>query len=103
MKLQLGKTIIALLVVFMIAHQMNAQSCSTVIGSKSGTVYPSGPAKVQATSKGNQVKVKIRKTGGKARAEVKIFVGGILEGSMGIYQWQPNRSLANQNHQWGKR
>jgi len=70
------------LVAFMFAafsFQSNAQTCTTVIKSKTGKVYSANPANITATATSNQVTVKIKKTAGRAETQVNVYVDNVMQ------------------------
>jgi|GEM_PF-6676279 len=71
-----------LLAIAIVAFGFNsaAQSCSSTLKSRSGTVMAAGPAKIEFRATSNSVKVEINKTGGKAKTTVNIYANGSFKG-----------------------
>ena len=82
----------------------SAQTCSTTLTSKSGTVYSANPANITTTATSNQVTIKVRKTGGRAETQVNVYVNNVMQSNPIEYDngtyipsgWQ-TRTLNNVN------
>ncbi len=72
----------------------NAQTCNRIYLKKGGTVYSAGPANLTARSATNEVKISFMKTGGRAEAEVNIYLNDQLLPSKTIHlnngNWDDN-------------
>ncbi|MCW5520943.1 hypothetical protein J1N09_13925 [Aureitalea sp. L0-47] len=71
--------LIALIAFCAIPFTTSAQTCSTVLKSKNGTVYSANPATIITTATSNQAVVKISKTGGRAETQVNIYVNNVMQ------------------------
>lgn len=73
-----------LLAIAIVAFGFNsaAQSCTSTLTSRTGTVMAAGPAKIEFRATSNSVKVEINKTGGKAKTTVNIYANGSFKDRM---------------------
>ncbi len=76
------KIIIAICLCFFISISVSAQTCLTVLKSKTGKVFSARPAIIKTTSPSNQATITIKKTGGRAETQVNIYVGGQYKGKL---------------------
>ncbi len=76
------KTIILALAVLMVGITTNAQSCTSTLKTRSGTVMAGGPAKTTFTATSNSVRISVNKTGGKAKTTVNIYANGSFKDRM---------------------
>jgi len=86
------------LVAFMaVAFSMsvNAQTCSTILKSKTGTVYSANPSTTRVTATSNEVQVKVKKTGGRAETQVNIYINNVFQQSKKIEYDNGNYSENN--------
>ncbi|QIE59182.1 hypothetical protein G5B37_06295 [Rasiella rasia] len=70
------KTIVLALALVFVGMTTSAQTCTSTLKSRSGTVMAAGPAKITFTATSNSVRVSINKTGGKAKTTVNIYANG---------------------------
>tara|TARA_R100000935_G_C2842059_1_gene171987 strand:+ start:31118 stop:31834 length:717 start_codon:yes stop_codon:yes gene_type:complete len=56
-----------------------AQTCTSTIKSRSGTVMAGGPAKIEFRATANSVKIEVNKTDGKAKTTVNIYANGTFK------------------------
>jgi len=70
------------------------EGCETVLSQKSGIVYPLAPAQLKTKSKSNQITIKVKKTGGNAKAIVNIYVNNDLKERM-VFNNSNNTILKN--------
>ena len=59
--------------------QVNAQTCPTVLKSKTGKVYSANPGIVKTVAHSSQATVRIKKTGGKAETQVNIYINNVQQ------------------------
>jgi len=71
--------LIALIALCAIPLNTIAQTCSTVLKSKNGTVYSANPAVINTVATSNQVTVKVKKTGGRAETQVNVYVDNVMQ------------------------
>ncbi len=71
--------IITLLALCAMPFATSAQTCSTVLQSKNGTVYSANPATITATATSNQVTIRVKKTGGRAETQVNVYVNNVMQ------------------------
>ena len=76
------KTIVLALAVIAFGFSTTAQTCSTTIKSKNGTVLSANPAKIQFTATSNSVRIEVDKTAGKAKTTVNIYADGTFKDRM---------------------
>ena len=69
------------LAIVMVCFGLNAQAqtCTSTLKSRTGTVMAGGPAKINFTATSNSIKVTIDKTGGKAKTTVNIYANGAFK------------------------
>jgi hypothetical protein len=67
------KTVLFAIALMAFTTSTNAQTCTSTIKSRTGTVYAAGPAKIDFKATSSSVEVSINKTGGKAKTTVNIY------------------------------
>ncbi|MBL4663609.1 MAG: hypothetical protein JKY22_08660 [Flavobacteriaceae bacterium] len=102
--MKLSRLVLTVFTVFLFSMNLSAQTCPTTLKSKTGKVYSANPATITTTATSNQVRIKIKKTAGRAETQVNIYINNVqqpnpIEYNNGTYipsGWQ-TRTLNNVN------
>lgn len=70
------KVVLVAIMAIAFSFSATAQTCSTTLKSKTGTVLSANPSTTKVTATSNQVTVRVKKTGGRAATQVNIYVNG---------------------------